>query len=143
VALFYEGEAPRNLVVRHALTTELLRDSALQSVARTAKWPDPARRTPCPISPSRASATPIMATWATHGWVAITRSLSAGQQLKITGDVHVFQAIADTQMTAGTAGEAQGRAAEPWEIAHMVVFLASDLSRYSTGEVISVSTQHP
>ena len=41
------------------------------------------------------------------------------------------------------AKEALGRAAEPWEVANVMVFLASDLSTYLTGEVISVSSQHP
>ncbi len=39
--------------------------------------------------------------------------------------------------------EAFGRAAEPWEVANVMVVLASDLSTYLTGEVISVSSQHP
>ncbi len=42
-----------------------------------------------------------------------------------------------------TAKEAFGRAAEPWEVANVIVFLASDYSSYLTGEVISVSSQHP
>jgi 3-oxoacyl-[acyl-carrier protein] reductase len=42
-----------------------------------------------------------------------------------------------------TQREAMGRAAEPWEVANVIVFLASDLSTYLTGEVISVSSQHP
>jgi 3-oxoacyl-[acyl-carrier protein] reductase len=42
-----------------------------------------------------------------------------------------------------TAREALGRAAEPWEVANVIVFLASDLSSYMTGEVVSVSSQHP
>lgn len=37
--------------------------------------------------------------------------------------------------------EAFGRAAEPWEVAATIAFLASDYSSYLTGEVISVSSQ--
>ena len=42
-----------------------------------------------------------------------------------------------------TAREAFGRAAEPWEIANVIVFLASDLSSFMTGEALSASNQHP
>jgi 3-oxoacyl-[acyl-carrier protein] reductase len=42
-----------------------------------------------------------------------------------------------------TSREAFGRAAEPWEVANVIVFLASDYSTYMTGEVVSVSSQHP
>jgi 3-oxoacyl-[acyl-carrier protein] reductase len=42
-----------------------------------------------------------------------------------------------------TTREAFGRAAEPWEVANVMVFLASDYSTYLTGECISVSSQHP
>ncbi|MCC5954034.1 MAG: SDR family oxidoreductase [Acidimicrobiia bacterium] len=42
-----------------------------------------------------------------------------------------------------TAREAFGRAAEPWEVANVMVFLASDYSSYLTGEVVAVSSQHP
>jgi len=42
-----------------------------------------------------------------------------------------------------TEREAFGRAAETWEVANVIVFLASDYSTYMTGEVIAVSCQHP
>ncbi|MFD7706243.1 SDR family oxidoreductase [Streptomyces sp. NPDC059785] len=41
-----------------------------------------------------------------------------------------------------TAREAFGRYAEPWEVANVIVFLASGYSSYLTGEVVSVSSQH-
>jgi 3-oxoacyl-[acyl-carrier protein] reductase len=40
-----------------------------------------------------------------------------------------------------TAREAFGRAAEPEEVANVMIFLASDLSSYMTGETLSVSSQ--
>jgi 3-oxoacyl-[acyl-carrier protein] reductase len=39
--------------------------------------------------------------------------------------------------------EAFKRSAETWEVANVIVFLASDYSSYMTGEVVSVSSQHP
>lgn len=38
--------------------------------------------------------------------------------------------------------EAFGRAAEPWEVANVMVMLASDYTTYMTGEVVAVSSQH-
>jgi 3-oxoacyl-[acyl-carrier protein] reductase len=39
--------------------------------------------------------------------------------------------------------EAFGRGATLEEVANVIVFLASDLSSYMTGEIVSVSSQHP
>jgi 3-oxoacyl-[acyl-carrier protein] reductase len=59
--------------------------------------------------------------------------------------MHPFLAkVSDEDLLADLAGrEAFGRAAEPWEVADVIVFLASDYSTYMTGEVVSVSSQHP
>ncbi|MFB7914975.1 SDR family oxidoreductase [Streptomyces sp. NPDC056061] len=40
-----------------------------------------------------------------------------------------------------TAKEAFGRWAEPWEVANVIVFLASGYSSYMTGEVVAVSSR--
>ncbi|GAA3781197.1 SDR family oxidoreductase [Streptomyces chiangmaiensis] len=40
-----------------------------------------------------------------------------------------------------TAREAFGRYAQPWEVANVIVFLASGYSSYMTGEVVAVSSQ--
>ncbi|MET9700545.1 SDR family oxidoreductase [Streptomyces sp. NPDC006529] len=41
-----------------------------------------------------------------------------------------------------TAREAYGRYAEPWEVANVIVFLASGYASYMTGESVPVSSQH-
>jgi 3-oxoacyl-[acyl-carrier protein] reductase len=59
--------------------------------------------------------------------------------------MHPFlnRAISDEELAELTTREAFGRAAEPWEVATVIAFLASDYSTYMTGEVVSVSSQHP
>ena len=57
--------------------------------------------------------------------------------------MHAFLAkvTTDELLDELTEREAFGRAAEPWEIATVIAFLASDYSTYMTGEVVSVSSQ--
>lgn len=59
--------------------------------------------------------------------------------------MHAFLAkvTSDELLETLTEREAFGRAAEPYEVANVIVFLASDYSSYMTGEVVSVSSQHP
>jgi 3-oxoacyl-[acyl-carrier protein] reductase len=59
--------------------------------------------------------------------------------------MHPFLAKVTSEelLTELTSREAFGRAAEPWEVANVMVFLASDYSSYLTGEILSVSSQHP
>jgi 3-oxoacyl-[acyl-carrier protein] reductase len=56
---------------------------------------------------------------------------------------HLAKVTTDELLAELTTREAFGRAAEPWEVAATIAFLASDYSSYLTGEVISVSSQHP
>ena len=56
---------------------------------------------------------------------------------------HLAKVTTEELLEELTTREAFGRAAEPWEVANVIVFLASDLASYMTGEIISVSSQHP
>lgn len=56
---------------------------------------------------------------------------------------HLVKVTSEELLQELTAREAFGRYAEPWEVANVIVFLASDYSSYMTGEVVSVSSQHP
>ena len=54
---------------------------------------------------------------------------------------HLSKAIPQEVLDELEAREAFGRGAEPWEVANVIVFLASDYASYMTGECVSVSSQ--
>lgn len=56
---------------------------------------------------------------------------------------HLVKVTTPELLAELTSREAFGRFAEPWEVANAIVFLASGYSSYMTGEVLSVSSQHP
>jgi len=66
---------------------------------------------------------------------AVSPSIAFHEFLKKTTPAELLEQLASK--------EAFGRAAEVWEVANVMMFLASDYSTYMTGEVVSVSSQHP
>jgi 3-oxoacyl-[acyl-carrier protein] reductase len=59
--------------------------------------------------------------------------------------VHPFlnKVMADEELAELSRREVNGRGAEVWEVANVIAFLASDYATFMTGEVVSVSSQHP
>ncbi|MER6356514.1 SDR family oxidoreductase [Streptomyces sp. NPDC001634] len=55
---------------------------------------------------------------------------------------HLVKVTSPELLAELTEREAFGRYAEPWEVANVIVFLASGYSSYMTGEVVAVSSQH-
>jgi 3-oxoacyl-[acyl-carrier protein] reductase len=76
------------------------------------------------------------------GVMALTRCAAAEAA---PSGVHPFlnRAIPDEDLAILRRRELFGRGAETWEVANVIVFLASDYSSFMSGEVISVSSQHP
>lgn len=66
---------------------------------------------------------------------AVAPSIAMHAHLAKTADEDLLNHLASQ--------EAFGRAATPSEVANVIVFLASEYSSYMTGEVVSVSSQHP
>ena len=87
------------------------------------------------------------------GVMALTRCAAleaAGRGIRINAVApslamhpHLAKVTTEELLADLATKEAFGRAAEPWEVANVIVFLASDLSSYMTGEIVSVSSQHP
>lgn len=57
--------------------------------------------------------------------------------------IHAFlkKSASEELLNELSAKEAFGRGAEPWEVANVMIMLASDYTSYMTGEVVSVSSQ--
>ncbi len=66
---------------------------------------------------------------------AVSPSIAVHDHLKKTAPEALLKELASR--------EAFGRPAEVWEVANVIVFLASEYSSYLAGEVLSVSSQHP
>ena len=66
---------------------------------------------------------------------AVSPSIAINEHLEKTSNKELIEEL--------IAKEVFGRAAQPWEVANVIIFLASDYSSFLTGEVISVSSQHP
>jgi 3-oxoacyl-[acyl-carrier protein] reductase len=64
---------------------------------------------------------------------AVSPSIAFHNFLKKTTPMELLEELA--------SNEAFGRAAEVWEVANVMMFLASDYSSYMTGEIVSVSSQ--
>jgi 3-oxoacyl-[acyl-carrier protein] reductase len=52
------------------------------------------------------------------------------------------RAIPDEDLAILRRREIFGRGAETWEVANVIIFLASDYASYMSGEVVAVSSQH-
>lgn len=65
---------------------------------------------------------------------AVSPSIALHEFLKKSAPADLLEQLASR--------EAFGRAAEVWEVANVMMFLASDYSSYMTGEVVAVSNQH-
>jgi 3-oxoacyl-[acyl-carrier protein] reductase len=59
--------------------------------------------------------------------------------------VHPFlnKVMPDEELAELSRREVFGRGAEVWEVANVIAFLASEYATFMTGEVVSVSSQHP
>ena len=59
--------------------------------------------------------------------------------------VHPFlnKVMPDEELEELSRREVFGRGAEVWEVANVIAFLASEYATFMTGEVVSVSSQHP
>jgi 3-oxoacyl-[acyl-carrier protein] reductase len=87
------------------------------------------------------------------GVMALTRCAAieaAGSGVRVNAvapslAMHPFLAkvVSEEVLTELAQREAFKRSAEPWEVANVIVFLASDYASYMTGEVVAVSSQHP
>ena len=98
------------------------------------------------VSPHRSTASTLALCVPARAFTVAVRPFSAARINAVSPSIalHDFlkKASSEQLLEQLASREAFGRAAEVWEVANVMMFLASDYASYMVGEVLSVSSQH-